>query len=172
MNEYISKPFDPADLKRKIIELTETRSSEMKKETKPAIVTNKKPTTFVSSEETVNATSEMKIDLSYLRQIGGDNPAFIMQMIEMFLQKTPGALEEMNEKFRQQNWNDLKDIAHRIKPSYTYIGLKQIHSMLAEIENNSTSRTNLDSIPQLMNDVEVQSQAAFKALEQELQKLK
>jgi len=116
--------------------------------------------------------AELRIDLSYLKQIGGDNPAFIMQMIEMFLQKTPIALEEMNEKFKQQSWEDLRNVAHRIKPSYTYIGLGEIHKMLAEIEDISSTQTNLDSIPGLMNTVEIQSQAAFKALEAELVRMK
>jgi PAS domain S-box-containing protein len=176
MNDYVSKPFNPQELKKKVIALT---GSVKAPEVKPipvkseVIITEKtrKPDPVPSSEVT-SQTSEIKIDLSYLKQIGGDNPAFIMQMIEMFLQKTPIALEEMNEKFKAQNWNDLKDIAHRIKPSYTYVGLKQIHLMLAEIENNSITKTNLDSIPQLMSNVESQTQAAFKVLEEELLKLK
>jgi len=175
MNEYISKPFDPAELKKKIIAVTGIKTSmekPMQEKSSSVVVDPAQQAKTFQAEDTFSSVPEMKIDLSYLRQIGGDNPAFIMQMIEMFLQKTPGALEEMNEKFKQQSWDDLKDIAHRIKPSYTYIGLKQIHGMLAEIENNSITKTNLDTIQQLMSNVEIQSQAAFKALKVELQKLK
>ena len=194
MNEYISKPFDPGELKRKIAALTGTpvnvsRPSENKSHSnenqtvKSSVGTNNAVTaTDIKSEGSAKITSpatsvpseqpEQKIDLSYLKQVGGDNPAFIMQMIEMFLQKTPVALEEMNEKFNQQSWEDLKNIAHRIKPSYTYVGLGNIHKMLAEIEDNSSTKTNLDSLPDLINNVEMQSQMAFKALEAELIKLK
>ncbi|MCX6276203.1 MAG: response regulator [Bacteroidetes bacterium] len=194
MNEYISKPFDPGELKRKIAALTGTpvnvsspsankSHSNENPTVKSSVGTNNTVTaTDIKSEGSAKITSpatsvpfeqaEQKIDLSYLKQVGGDNPAFIMQMIEMFLQKTPVALEEMNEKFNQQSWEDLKNIAHRIKPSYTYVGLGNIHKMLAEIEDNSSTKTNLDSLPDLLNNVEMQSQMAFKALEAELIKLK
>ena len=182
MNAYISKPFDPLDLKRKVMELTGIRSSGSKVPvSKKAVPVSqkspeaKKEVKAMRSDEQRTANDAMqgtKIDLSYLKQIGGDNPAFIMQMIEMFLQKTPVALEEMNEKFKQQNWEELKDIAHRIKPSYTYVGLGEIHKMLAEIESCSISKTNLETIPELLITVEKQSQAAFRALEAELSKLK
>ncbi len=194
MNEYISKPFDPWELKRKIAALTGTTSTTGEISTEnsnvdaadkgqhakrknhseivPPIIEESRSKAIQTESGEKQHPHEQKIDLSYLQQIGGDNPAFIMQMIEMFLQKTPVALEEMNEKFNQQNWEDLKNIAHRIKPSYTYIGLGRIHKMLAEIEDNSSTKTNLESIPELINSVEIQSLEAFKALEAELIKLK
>ncbi len=192
MNEYISKPFDPGELKRKIASLTGTQENIIhgKNVMTAPIDSNSVAETVPTSAVAVHSTekskpvknekpvanemhhSELKIDLSYLKQIGGDNPAFIMQMIEMFLQKTPEALEEMNEKFKAQSWEDLRNVAHRIKPSYTYIGLGEIHKMLAVIEDNSSTKTNLDSLPELLNNVEIQSLAAFKALEAELIKLK
>ena len=189
MNEYISKPFDPSELKRKLIELTGPASSSPRGSEKPSKVTgtdhasmtlitqkSSHPETqlpaSVNAQEGAAQVPDVKIDLSYLRQVGGDNQEFIMNMIEMFLQKTPVALDEMNEKIRQQSWQDLRDIAHRIKPSFTYVGLKEIHKMLAEIEDKSMTGLNLESIPQLLSSVEIQSHAAFKALEFELAKLK
>jgi hypothetical protein len=44
--------------------------------------------------------------------------------------------------------------------------------MLAEIEESSSNKTNLESIPDLISNVESQSLEAFKALEAELIKLK
>ena len=117
MNEYISKPFDPAELKRKIAALTGVQAS-LEKNTEPIVrraEIQEQPAGTSESENTVSNPGNrendapigesglQKIDLSYLKQVGGDNPAFILQMIEMFLQKTPVALEEMNEKFNQQN---------------------------------------------------------------------
>jgi PAS domain S-box-containing protein len=182
MNDYISKPFDPAELKRKLIALTKDSSGKADdiQHTKTdagasyraGANSDTRQTSAQPAERDAAETAELKIDLSYLRQIGGDNPAFVMQMIEMFLQKTPVALEEMNEKLKQQSWEDLRNIAHRIKPSFTYIGLGALHRMLAEIEDNSTNRTNLDALQGLISKVEAQSNAAFKALKAELLKLR
>src|SRR5207247_2105405 len=113
-------------------------------------------------------TDSEKIDLSYLKQIAEGNDAFIIEMIEMFLQKTPEALEKMNESFQEQNWEELRHIAHRIKPSYSYIGLPEVQLVLSEIESCSHAKTDLEKIPGMMLRVRQTSQTAFKDLEQEL----
>jgi len=90
---------------------------------------------------------EGKINLSYLREISEGNEAFIIEMIEMFLHNTPEALEHMDECFKKKNWEELRLIAHRIKPSFAYMGLSDTQKMLAEIEVCSDSKTNLEKIP-------------------------
>ena len=128
----------------------------------------------ISSPNNKNLTEaiEAKIDLSYLKEIADGNNAFIIEMIEMFLQKTPEALEEMNASFQKQNWEELRLIAHRIKPSYSYVGLPEIQIMLSEIESCSDSKTNLEKIPVMISQVEKTSNNAFKDLEKELNGLK
>src|SRR6185369_13884798 len=111
---------------------------------------------------------DAKIDLSYLKEIADGNDAFIIEMIEMFLQKTPEALEKMNESFQKQNWEELRLIAHRIKPSYSYVGLPEIQITLAEIESCSHTKTDLEKIPQMISQVQQTSKSAFKDLEKEL----
>ena len=93
-------------------------------------------------------------------------------MIEMFLQKTPGALEEMNASFRQQNWKELRMIAHRIKPSFNYMGAAGIQKKLALIENYSETQSNLDKIEELIQEVETSSRVVFDELATELKNLK
>jgi HPt (histidine-containing phosphotransfer) domain-containing protein len=112
------------------------------------------------------------VDLVYLKQISNNNTAFIMQMIEMFLQKTPEAIDEMNEKFQKQNWMEVSHIAHRMKPSYIYVGLKDIHKLLAEIEQCSKENPEPDKIHNLIEEVETKSRMAFEDLEKELVHLK
>jgi HPt (histidine-containing phosphotransfer) domain-containing protein len=115
---------------------------------------------------------EGKINLSYLREVSDGNEAFMIEMIEMFLQNTPEALESMDECFKKQNWNELRTIAHRIKPSFAFMGLSLTQQMLAEIENCSDSKTNLEKIPELISCIHKTSESAFKALEKELGGLK
>jgi HPt (histidine-containing phosphotransfer) domain-containing protein len=114
-----------------------------------------------------------RIDLTYLKQIADGNDAFIIEMLEMFLNKTPQALEEMNTYFKEQNWQELRQIAHRIKPSFTYIGLPDIQKTLSEIER-MTIETPQE--PQIVNDLLVRvdqvSCSIFSQLQQELRSLR
>ncbi len=173
MNGYISKPFNPADLKKKIIELTEAEkipvhSEENKISSKENIPVTNKTTANKPQTEIIDA----KIDLTYLKEIAEGNEAFMIEMIEMFLHTTPEALEHMDECFKKQNWEELRLIAHRIKPSFAYMGLADTQKMLAEIETCSDSKTNLEKIPQLISNVHRSSESAFKELEKELGELK
>jgi HPt (histidine-containing phosphotransfer) domain-containing protein len=182
MNDYISKPFNPADLKRKIAGLKPGKSNNEAGDRTPEaggnyIATNKQPGNNIP-QPVINVDQPepvMTINLSYLSEVSGNNAEFITQMIELFLQKTPEALEEMNERFRQQNWEELRNIAHRIKPSYTYVGLAEIHKMLAEIEREALenhSQTNVDKVSTLISEVGSKSKEAFKALKEELGQIK
>jgi HPt (histidine-containing phosphotransfer) domain-containing protein len=114
----------------------------------------------------------MKINLAYLKQVAGDNQEFIIQMIEMFLQRTPEALHEMEEKFLTQSWEDLRNIAHRIKPTYTYVGLSDIHQVLSKIEKCCQTKTNLETISEMIEQVETLSETAFTELQKELNAMK
>jgi signal transduction histidine kinase/HPt (histidine-containing phosphotransfer) domain-containing protein len=171
MDDYISKPFDLADLKTKLIALT-THKKTSSTHTNDPVSAPLNIETGKSEKETQIETPSTKINLTYLKSIGGDNPEFIIQMIEMFLQKTPEALEEMDKKFAEQNWEDVRNIAHRIKPTYTYVGLSDIHKMLATIEKCCQAKENLETVPALIHDVETLSTVAFAELQKELKALK
>jgi len=171
MDDYISKPFDLADLKNKLVALTTHKKSSSTHHADP-VSTPLNIETGKSTKETEVETSSTKINLTYLKQVAGDNQEFIIQMIEMFLQKTPEALEEMETKFREQNWEDVRNIAHRIKPTYTYVGLGDIHKMLAKIEKCCQAKENLESISELIHEVETLSTAAFAELQKELKSMK
>jgi signal transduction histidine kinase/HPt (histidine-containing phosphotransfer) domain-containing protein len=171
MDDYISKPFALEDLKTKLIALT-THKKTSSTHTSDPVSAPLHIETGKSKKETQTETPSTKINLTYLKSIAGDNDEFIIQMIEMFLQKTPEALEEMEKKFKEQNWEDVRNIAHRIKPTYTYVGLSDIHKMLATIEKCCQAKENLETVPELIDKVETLSTLAFAELQKELLALK
>jgi HPt (histidine-containing phosphotransfer) domain-containing protein len=185
MDGYISKPFEPDDLKKKILLLTKASDKTLKKKgSKPKGKSRPKTTKVfdthhdsspqhVPAERTEHVmTSSGKINLSYLKTISEGNDAFVIEMIEMFLNKTPQALEEMNECFKNQNWEELRQIAHKIKPSYAYIGLKDMQATLSIIETWNDTEDELQLVTDMMKKVETGTQNAFKQLRDELSGMK
>lgn len=170
MNDYISKPFEPMELKKKIIELTNNinHRSNHHQTSNP----DKVKQTTSKENEVQNIISEPKINLTYLKQIAEGNDTFIIEMIEMFLNKTPEALEEMDECFRSKNWQELRMIAHKIKPSYGYFGMSELQSKLAEIEALSEQEKDPAKMAELIQNVSVVSFTAFEELKRELTGLK
>jgi PAS domain S-box-containing protein len=180
MNEYISKPFDPTELRKKILAITPDRKSPLKEATEtqdnpsavilPESTSNVKGANRPARPEQIQALlAEHTINLSYLKSIADGNDGFIIEMIEMFLNKTPEALEKMEACFRQQNWEELRQIAHRIKPSFGYVGLATTQQMLGEIEKLSEDPTgDVSRVERLMGEVRAISRSAFSQLEHEL----
>ena len=78
----------------------------------------------------------------------------------------------MDESFKKQNWEELRLIAHRIKPSFSYVGLPEIQIMLSEIESYSQTKTDLEKIPSMISQVQQTSKSAFNDLKNELIGLK
>ena len=188
MNEYISKPFNPQDLKKKIIALSlqskriqpeqkllQVENTDSKNETEEKKSFQKKELTIensVSISKVERNPTEGKINLCYLKEIADGNDSFIIEMIEMFLEKTPEALEKMTSSMLQQNWEEVRLIAHRIKPSFVYMGLSETQKVLAEIEMCNESINEREKIPGLIESVQIASQSAFKELEKALTEMK
>ena len=196
MDDYICKPFEPEALKKIIYTLTLNGPSsygalsEIKREID---TTERSLNEITATSNTTNSAQSInnmatpsnlqesikqefvhhKINLNYLKQISDGNDGFIIEMIEMFLNKTPQALEEMNEHFKSQNWNELRMIAHRIRPSFTYIGLPDLQKKLGEIERLTSSPENVSpEVSSLIYEVDLVSKSAFRQLKAELSHLK
>lgn len=184
MNEYICKPFDPCELRKKILAITQAKQTTFNEviETPanasavilPEPSPNSKSTKARVSQEQIQVLlSEHKINLSYLKSIADGNDEFIIEMIELFLNKMPEALEQMEACFQHKNWDELRQIAHRIKPSFGYVGLVKTQNMLADIEHLIEDPAGDPSrVARLMGEVRQISRSAFSQLEQQLSELR
>ena len=136
MNDYLPKPFTPDDLHRKIFNDLKIKPSKQPKEKK----VSKKQGAF---------------DFTYLRSISNNNEDFIKEMIQTFVQTIPGILAEMSVCVAEKNWEKLSKLAHQIKPSFTLMGVDELRSTIAFIEENGSQKTNLSELAKVtLNFVE------------------
>ena len=186
MNDFISKPYDHDELRKKIIQLTcETPVKNLPSSDSnlQAVVNNlqsaQPATTSPMPAETNQPLAEdyqlpegNVTDLTHLRKLSDGNKGFIIEMVEMFLSKTPSEIELIQQYYKNKQWDELRQIAHKIKPTFGYIGLKDIQATLAEIESNCMTKTRLSEMKTLIDKVEKVSVKAFKELEEELTAMK
>lgn len=133
MNDYLAKPFTPHDLYKKIFtDLKITgRKSGILKSTIPA--------------------ENVKYDLAYLRSVSDNNPAFIQEMVQTFIESIPPVLKEMDASLSLKNWEKLSRLAHQIKPSFTLLGINSLRKAISYIEENAHKKKNLRSLIQTTN---------------------
>ncbi len=133
MNDYLPKPFTPNDLYRKLFQ--ELHIKPRKKE--------KKKATKVKSSA---------YSLEYLRSVSGNNEEFIREMIITFTQTIPPVLKEIEELATRKDWEKISQLSHKIKPSFTLMGMSALRNTVAAIEEHGREKTNLKELPEMIRE--------------------
>jgi CheY-like chemotaxis protein len=118
MNDYVTKPFEEK-------ELFNTIARQLQWNMVP-----------ISNHESVIDNS---YDLTKLKELSRGDEEFVNNMIEIFLQHTPPALEEIEQALATEDYDTLARIAHRIKPSIESMGISQLDGVAKDIERYAKS---------------------------------
>ncbi|MGH7238346.1 MAG: response regulator, partial [Candidatus Saccharimonadales bacterium] len=126
MNGYISKPFNPQNLYNKVAAVLSNGHAEYSS-----------PVAAMHNGETNgNGNGNHKhIDLAYLKKLANGSNEFIQQMITLFIEQTPGAINRMEKYLEEHNWDALGKVAHKMKPSVMFVGIKEIEKDVKNIED-------------------------------------
>lgn len=90
---------------------------------------------------------DLILDLSYLKGISSGSTEFMIDIIDLFLTQMPDYFEQLDQLIKEENWLKAAEIAHKIKPSLTFMGVQSAMESMAEIEMNARNLENLDKIP-------------------------
>ena len=99
------------------------------------------------SEQLKNKSADFNLDLSYLQDVANGSNEFMIEMIQLFLDQTPGYFEQLDQLIKDLNWPLVAEISHKIKPTLTFMGIESARANMAEIEQNARNLENLDTIP-------------------------
>lgn len=91
------------------------------------------------------------LDFSYLIDMVGNEPLFLIELIDTFLVQIPAFITEIDKALIAGNRVRISNYAHKIKPTFTYIGRNDIKDFVHQIENQVK---NDFSIKQISLDVE------------------
>lgn len=125
MNEFVSKPFVPANLKRIMIQLITGKVVERQKVVPKAASNETKPT---------SASRQVTIDLTYLKEFSGGDKAFVKEMISLFVNEAPNQTVLLKEYLDNQEWIKLSKLAHRMKPNFQMLGMESQRETAFNIE--------------------------------------
>jgi len=113
MNDYLSKPFTPEDLYQKLF---------------------KKLKIVPIAQPTPSEPQKVSFNLHYLKNMSGDNPEFVREMVETFINSIPKLLRDMEEALGKADLVKVGKIAHQIKPSLTLMGIPQLKESAVQLE--------------------------------------
>ncbi|TYP92188.1 HPt (histidine-containing phosphotransfer) domain-containing protein [Fodinibius salinus] len=73
-------------------------------------------------------------DLSTLHEMSMGDDSIIIETVEAFLEDIPGTLDDMQELHAKRAYEDLADLAHKIKPNIGYMGMTEGQEPIIAIE--------------------------------------
>jgi len=143
MNDFITKPYDEQDFFRKINHVLSIQK--IKSET-------------ISNEIYAMEVKNQKrlYNLSQLEQISRGNNAFVVKMISIFINQTNENISIIHENIKDDNLENIKRIAHKIKSNIDHMGIASIKQEVRRIENfNLESGSHKDFIDMTLHLCEV-----------------
>ena len=155
MNDYISKPFNPVSLYKKVVRWGTNESAQIIIEDKKAIAPKRK----------------RLIDLSIIRDYAGGDVSYIKEMIQIYNESMPGYLSDLTNFYNQKNWEELGKQAHKMKAPAAYFGVEDLKDLLLKIEVITQGDANELVIDELMRKVKVLIDTSINELSHELNKI-
>jgi len=139
MNDYISKPFKEEELLKMIAFWLNTELLIEEKTTYDSNIPN---------------TLTIHYDLTKLKAIGKGNDSFINKMLHLFIKQGPLTINEIKQAYEINDFEKIKKLAHRLKPSIDNMGIVSITAAIRDMEKNAIAYGKSDQLYTLINQVE------------------
>lgn len=147
MNDYVPKPFEPKVLHDKIISLIYNKPP-LRSDRVPSETAAEKP------KESVTPVDDIEfVDMTYLNQMTAGNESLKGQIIDLLLIETPEELDKLKSLCNDENWPRVRGVAHKMKSSATYMGMKDTLKLLKAIEEQAGAQRHVEEIPDMIRKV-------------------
>jgi PAS domain S-box-containing protein len=128
MNDYLTKPFEEYDLLQMVSKYVH--------------------------ENKIEQDSPPLYDLSGLKKLSRGNTSFEKKMLDLFTSNCPDYISDFNTMNQDNNFEGIKKLAHKIKPTLRELRIQSIENEILELESfdiNVTSKTQLFELIQIVN---------------------
>ncbi|WP_372754140.1 Hpt domain-containing protein [Labilibaculum sp.] len=93
-------------------------------------------------------------DLSYLKEMSGNDNGIIVEMIDIFLEQIPEFENEISSHYKARDWQELGAIAHKAKSSVRTLGMETTGKCLEQLEHFSKGNLKFELQTKKENGIE------------------
>ena len=112
------------------------------------------------------------INLEFLKEnTFGSKPA-IVELLALFINTTGPMLSDLNKYCQAGDWNLLRQMAHKLKSSFSLLGVNEVETLLAQLENYDGSANTKEFICGSIERIMELTAVVNKELETEMEMLK
>jgi HPt (histidine-containing phosphotransfer) domain-containing protein len=116
-------------------------------------------------------TAKKYTDLTYLSTISKGNKEFTLKFIKTFIKQMAEDLPFLQQHLNDRNWEALANMAHKIKPSFQFVGVKEEFTNIQLIEHTAREQIKLEELQALIANLVYICDMAVTELNDEVQQL-
>jgi signal transduction histidine kinase/HPt (histidine-containing phosphotransfer) domain-containing protein len=150
MDDYLSKPVRPADI-RGIIEKWGSPEN-------PPVETKSAPAPKVETP-----AAEAPVEMDRLNDLTDNNPDSLRELVELYFKQTTGQLAEIQAALRTGNANEVRRVAHSCAGASSTLGMMRLGQLMRDLEKAGAAGA-LTNAAQICEDVAREFQAVKKFL--------
>lgn len=135
VNELLAKPYTPDQL----VDILRKYLVEEDEEETPAFL----------PEDIDTFKFDERLDTAYLQKLYSGNCTYAMSLFEVFLECMEKDWNDILEAKKDEQWVQLKNLIHKVKPNFSMVGLTWITSMMQEIYEQLKQEDPLAALPLL-----------------------
>ncbi len=155
MSDYLAKPFKPHQLRELIQKYAPQKDSEQ-----------------TEGKRTDNFVFDKQLDTVHLERLYRGDLQYASIMFQTFLDYTMVEYENMADVFEQGDFSNLQQLAHKLKPNFSLVGLTGLEKKMLELEKIAGSDADKPEVENLLKIID-QSVRRYKPLiKNELEKMK
>lgn len=106
----------------------------------------------------------MKTDLNYLKDMSGDDPKLMAEMIDIFKEQVVELREEMQKLLDKGDYFSLGKVAHKAKTSVAIMGMEELAAELKKLELQSKESKNVDNYQNFIDSFDTATKEAIMEL--------
>lgn len=103
-------------------------------------------------------------DMKYLESVSQGNIAFIVDMLQIFINRTPETFNLLRDAIAEEDWQTVGFYAHKLKATYAYVGLEELKQTIIEIEQKAKNLRDTHTIAELFDYLENMTQPEIIAI--------
>jgi HPt (histidine-containing phosphotransfer) domain-containing protein len=111
------------------------------------------------------------LDLEHLKRIVGSDPAFIRQVLQIFVRTAPKDMAALSESVEQSNHEQIGFNAHKLKSAAGAIGYNQAYEDFKILESMARDRCPIGEIAEMVNRMNGECMECMNDIEKILDKL-
>lgn len=161
LTDYIRKPYNAEELLFRILEEYGNKKFSLSVNTLSVNAKTESKTQFLMEE------TNSVIDLQYLKRVAANEPDFIRDMIAIFLKRVPEAAADIRKGIVDGNIELVWQSAHRIKPTFSYMGMTETSALAAKIEKLYKTTPDKTEAEELLTTIENNFNIARSLIEKE-----